>query len=120
MRRDNCRTWPRRRESAPGTPKAIRAGARTTAHSNDERRPTSRPRHARRRPRDVRPRRTRGGTECEPPTVYSDGFTGDLYLDKPGEVARYNAAFADICTNASDEQTSRRLISEVAGSYDKQ
>lgn len=62
----------------------------------------------------------RDGNESEPPTVYADGFTGDLYLDKPDEVARYNAAFADICTNASDEQTSRRLISEVAGSYDKQ
>ncbi|MGW2107955.1 Scr1 family TA system antitoxin-like transcriptional regulator [Streptomyces sp. NPDC001948] len=64
--------------------------------------------------------RNRHGSESEPPTVYADGFTGDLYLDKPAEVARYNAAFADICTKASDEQASRRLISEVAGSYEKQ
>ncbi|MGW7004040.1 helix-turn-helix domain-containing protein [Streptomyces sp. NPDC054933] len=57
------------------------------------------------------------GTETEPPTVYADGYTGDLYLDKPNEVARYDSAFKDICSRALSEQDSRRLLSEVAGSY---
>ena len=30
------------------------------------------------------------GQDSEPPTVYVDGFTGDLYLDKPAEVERYS------------------------------
>ncbi|WP_327070486.1 helix-turn-helix domain-containing protein [Kitasatospora sp. NBC_01250] len=57
------------------------------------------------------------GAETEPPTVYADGFTGDLYLDKPHEVERYDAAFKSIRAAALDEQASRHLISEVAGSY---
>ncbi|MFD7901564.1 Scr1 family TA system antitoxin-like transcriptional regulator, partial [Kitasatospora sp. NPDC059747] len=57
------------------------------------------------------------GSETEPPTVYADGYTGDLYLDKPGEVERYDAAFKNIWETALSEQASRQLISEVAGSY---
>ncbi|MBP2404920.1 hypothetical protein SNS2_3544 [Streptomyces netropsis] len=57
------------------------------------------------------------GSESEPPTVYADGYTGDLYLDKPGEVARYDAAFQNIWAKALNEQDSRHLISEVAGTY---
>ncbi|GGR17175.1 helix-turn-helix domain-containing protein [Streptomyces netropsis] len=57
------------------------------------------------------------GSESEPPTVYADGYTGDLYLDKPGEVARYDAAFKNIWATALTEQDSRHLISEVAGTY---
>ncbi|MFD7237518.1 helix-turn-helix domain-containing protein [Streptomyces syringium] len=60
---------------------------------------------------------TGDGSESEPPTVYADGYTGDLYLDKPGEVARYDAAFKNIWATALTEQDSRRLISEVAGTY---
>ncbi|HEX3959845.1 MAG TPA: DUF5753 domain-containing protein [Trebonia sp.] len=37
-----------------------------------------------------------GGVESEPPTVYSDLFTGSLYLDKPHEVERYSTAFGNI------------------------
>ena len=33
------------------------------------------------------------GRESEPATVYKDGFTGALYLDKPQEVERYAQAF---------------------------
>ena len=36
------------------------------------------------------------GRESEPATVYVDGFTGALYLDKPGEVERYAQAFGGI------------------------
>lgn len=57
------------------------------------------------------------GSESEPPTVYADGFTGDLYLDKPNEVERYDAAFKNIWETALSEQASKLLISEVAGSY---
>ncbi|GAA2231896.1 helix-turn-helix transcriptional regulator [Streptomyces amakusaensis] len=57
------------------------------------------------------------GVATEPPTVYADGYTGGLYLDKPKEVDQYEAAFAGIWDAALDEQASRRLISEVAGSY---
>jgi transcriptional regulator with XRE-family HTH domain len=54
------------------------------------------------------------GIETEPSTVYADGYTGDLYLDKPNEVARYTAAFVDIMGAALSEQASADLISEVA------
>lgn len=57
------------------------------------------------------------GVEMEPPTVYADGYTGGLYLDKAKEVDQYEAAFEGIWSAALDEQASRRLISEVAGSY---
>jgi len=36
------------------------------------------------------------GRESEPATLYVDGFTGALYLDKPGEVERYDRAFGGI------------------------
>ncbi len=59
------------------------------------------------------------GRASEPPTVYADGYTGDLYLDKPKEVERYEAAFGDIWNQSLDEEASRRLISEMAGSYEQ-
>ena len=42
------------------------------------------------------------GKETEPPTVYVDGFTGALYLDKPAEIERYAQAFTDIWETALD------------------
>jgi transcriptional regulator with XRE-family HTH domain len=50
------------------------------------------------------------GQETEPPTVYMDGFTGALYLDKPSEVARYTTAWADIWNASLSEAASRELI----------
>ncbi len=32
------------------------------------------------------------GEDSEPPTVFSDLFTGAIYLDKPREVERYDAS----------------------------
>ncbi|QKW06869.1 helix-turn-helix domain-containing protein [Streptomyces sp. NA04227] len=58
------------------------------------------------------------GKETEPPTVYSDGYTGGLYLDKPNEVEQYEAAFQGIWEAALDERASQRLLSDVAGSYE--
>lgn len=60
------------------------------------------------------------GSETEPPTVYSDGYTGGLYLDRPTEVERYDTAFQGIWNASMDEQASRRLIAEVAGSHEQQ
>ncbi|MFC5722009.1 helix-turn-helix domain-containing protein [Streptomyces gamaensis] len=60
------------------------------------------------------------GRHTEPPTVYADSYTGALYLDKPNEVERYETAFTNIWEMALDEEDSRRLISEVAGSYERQ
>ncbi|WP_075824614.1 helix-turn-helix domain-containing protein [Streptomyces acidiscabies] len=59
------------------------------------------------------------GRPTEPPTVYADGYTGELYLDKPKEVARYDAAFTSIWNTALDDRATRDLISEVAGSYEQ-
>jgi transcriptional regulator with XRE-family HTH domain len=53
------------------------------------------------------------GKETEPPTVYVDGFTGALYLDKPSEIERYAQAFTDIWETALDEVPSRALIQQA-------
>ncbi|WP_433375188.1 helix-turn-helix domain-containing protein [Streptosporangium sp. CA-115845] len=58
------------------------------------------------------------GKEIEPPTVYVDGFTGALYLDKEGEIERYDVAFGAIWDAALDERESKNLISQIAGSYE--
>lgn len=50
------------------------------------------------------------GTPTEPPTVYVDGFTGALFLDKRHEIARYDGAFQDIWLAALDEAASRQAI----------
>jgi transcriptional regulator with XRE-family HTH domain len=54
------------------------------------------------------------GRESEPATVYVDGFTGALYLDKPYEVERYANAFENIWSAALDEPASRGLIHKAA------
>ena len=54
------------------------------------------------------------GDDSEPATVYIDGFTGALYLDKPREVDRYAGAFDSIWSAALDEPASRGLIRQAA------
>jgi hypothetical protein len=54
------------------------------------------------------------GKETEPSTVYVDGFTGDLYLDKPKEIERYTKAFANIWDASLAEPTSTNLINRAA------
>ncbi|MGY4102469.1 helix-turn-helix domain-containing protein [Nocardia sp. R16R-3T] len=53
----------------------------------------------------------------EPPIAYVEGFTGMLYLDKPGETERYRAAYSDIQRVALDENDSRCLIEAIAKEY---
>ena len=54
------------------------------------------------------------GRDSEPATIYIDGFTGALYLDKPREVDRYAGAFDSIWNAALDEPASRDLIHQAA------
>jgi transcriptional regulator with XRE-family HTH domain len=54
------------------------------------------------------------GQDSEPATVYADGFTGALYLDKPHEVTRYTDAFESIWSAALDEPDSSALIRKAA------
>ena len=54
------------------------------------------------------------GHDSEPATVYVDGFTGALYLDKPREVDRYASAFENIWSAALDQAASRELINQAA------
>jgi transcriptional regulator with XRE-family HTH domain len=58
------------------------------------------------------------GRPSEPPTVYVDGFTGSLFLDKPQEIDRYHTAFNNIWTTAVDEAASRDLIAKAAEEFD--
>jgi transcriptional regulator with XRE-family HTH domain len=55
-----------------------------------------------------------GGMESEPPTVYSDLYTGALYLDKPHEIARYDRAFGQIWQASLDESSSTTLVRQAA------
>ena len=54
------------------------------------------------------------GRESEPATVYIDGFTGALYLDKPREVEQYAQAFGGIRDACLDEAASTDLIHHAA------
>ena len=54
------------------------------------------------------------GRESEPATVYMDGFTGALYLDKAGEVERYVEAFGGIWDACLDEAASQDLTHHAA------
>ncbi|MFI7273777.1 helix-turn-helix domain-containing protein [Streptomyces sp. NPDC049879] len=60
------------------------------------------------------------GRMPEPPTVYVEGFTGGLYLDKTYEIEQYDAVFRGIWDAALDDQESRSLIGELARNYEQQ
>nr|WP_308191869.1 helix-turn-helix transcriptional regulator [Kitasatospora humi] len=60
--------------------------------------------------------RTPEGEESEPPTVYADGYAGDIYLDKPKEVDLYEATFNSIWDAALDKEQSSSFISDAARS----
>jgi transcriptional regulator with XRE-family HTH domain len=52
------------------------------------------------------------GSDSEPPTVYQDGYTGALFLDKPHEIERFTDAFEQIWAAAANETASSRLIQQ--------
>lgn len=54
------------------------------------------------------------GQESEPPTVYVESLTGALYLDKPHELERYGAVFANIREAALSPSASAELITRMA------
>jgi transcriptional regulator with XRE-family HTH domain len=54
------------------------------------------------------------GSDSEPPTVYVEGFTGALYLDKQHEFERYGTAFERICAASLDEAGAKQLIYRAA------
>ncbi len=54
------------------------------------------------------------GREPDPDTVYVGGLTGELFLDKPPEVQRYDDAFSAILGCALDQVASQDLLLTVA------
>jgi Domain of unknown function (DUF5753)/Helix-turn-helix domain len=54
---------------------------------------------------------------AEPTTVYSDGLTGSLYLDKPTEVEAYEEVWAAMMASALNEAQSKKLIAIIAKEF---
>jgi hypothetical protein len=59
------------------------------------------------------------GRASEPPTVYVDGFTGDLYLDKTKEIEHYEEAFDEIWSASLDEKASQDLLNKASKELEK-
>jgi transcriptional regulator with XRE-family HTH domain len=59
------------------------------------------------------------GREIEPPTVYAEGYTGALYLDRPAEVKAFDAVFTSVTTTIDDDRgaRSRKLLHDAAREY---
>lgn len=57
------------------------------------------------------------GLPVEPPVVYVEGFTGDLYLERPVDVRRYHRAHECLQRAALDIQNSRQLLRQVAKEF---
>ncbi len=57
------------------------------------------------------------GTQIEPPVVYLESYTGDLYLEKPSDVRRYYEAHQALRDAALDETASRALLRRVAKEF---
>ncbi|WP_433733882.1 helix-turn-helix domain-containing protein [Nocardia sp. CA-129566] len=59
----------------------------------------------------------RQGQEIEPPVVYTESFTGDLYLAKSSTVQRYHQAYESLRRSAMDVFASRALFRQMAKEY---
>jgi hypothetical protein len=53
----------------------------------------------------------------DPPVVYTESFTGDLYLAKPSAVERYHGAYEGLRRSAMDVEASRALLRKMAKGY---
>ncbi|GAB2718876.1 helix-turn-helix domain-containing protein [Nocardia thraciensis] len=60
----------------------------------------------------------RSGQALEPPVVYVEGLTGDLYLAKPKAVQRYYQTYESLRRSALDPIASRALLRQVAKEYE--
>lgn len=58
--------------------------------------------------------RLRFDDDYEPPTVYADGFMGNLLINKPEQVNRYNGVITAMRSVALDAQKSRDVIHRTA------
>lgn len=59
------------------------------------------------------------GQRLEPTTVYKEGLTGALYLDKPREAARHEEAFNAIWTLTSTESRSMGFLHEAKRRFEQ-
>ncbi|WP_433713651.1 helix-turn-helix domain-containing protein [Nocardia sp. CA-084685] len=59
----------------------------------------------------------RHGQPIEPPVVYTENFTGDLYLAKPTTLRRYHEAYESLRRSAMDPIDSRALLTRMAKEY---
>ena len=59
----------------------------------------------------------KSGRVIDPPVVYTECFTGDLYLAKPDAVQRYHEAYESLKRSALDPQGSRALLRRRAKEY---
>ncbi|MGY1863526.1 helix-turn-helix domain-containing protein [Nocardia gipuzkoensis] len=53
----------------------------------------------------------------EPPVVYVQGFTGNLYLEKPEEIQQFRQASVELHRSALDQERSRSLIRKIAKEF---
>ncbi|WP_280508559.1 helix-turn-helix domain-containing protein [Nocardia flavorosea] len=56
---------------------------------------------------------------AEPPVAYVEGYTGDLYLERAGEVAQYTEAIRRIAKVALNEQETSELVARIAKEYQR-
>ncbi|MEV5651612.1 helix-turn-helix transcriptional regulator [Nocardia sp. NPDC052254] len=59
----------------------------------------------------------RSGRVTEPPVVYTECFTGGLYLAKPESIQRYDGAYEDLQRSALDPVASRSFLRQTAKEY---
>ncbi|MFJ1460058.1 helix-turn-helix domain-containing protein [Nocardia sp. N2S4-5] len=59
----------------------------------------------------------RNGQMIEPPVVYTECFTGGLYLTKPEAVRRYHQTYRDLRRSALDADASRARLRKMAKEY---
>jgi hypothetical protein len=56
---------------------------------------------------------TDNGERPEPPTIYSENLTGELYLDKPAEINQYERAWRTLDVVALSDAESVTLLSSL-------
>jgi hypothetical protein len=60
-----------------------------------------------------------GGANPEPPTVYSEGPTGALYLDKPSELTAYETIWSGLNNVVLGHEESDRLLQNLVEEYQR-